>query len=61
MFATVSHSTHFFPIHCFRTGFTLRLVTQYAPRIEFEEDKQDRILVKQRENSAEIYVDIDDL
>jgi hypothetical protein len=31
-----------------------------TPRIEFEEDKQDRILVKQRKNSAEIDVDIDD-
>ncbi|MZI94717.1 hypothetical protein F9817_16170 [Vibrio sp. CAIM 722] len=30
-------------------------------RIEFEEDEQDRELIKQRENSPEIDVDIDDL
>ncbi|MCJ2375536.1 hypothetical protein LNL84_01660 [Vibrio sp. ZSDZ34] len=30
-------------------------------RVEFEEDEQDRELVKQRENSPEIDVDIDDL
>ncbi|ENQ8649949.1 hypothetical protein ACEQ8A_003615 [Vibrio fluvialis] len=32
-----------------------------SSRIEFEEDEQDRELVKQRENSPEIDVDIDDL
>ena len=32
-----------------------------SSRIEFEEDEQDRELVKQRENSQEIDVDIDDL
>ncbi|EOG7668812.1 hypothetical protein ACLINM_004575 [Vibrio parahaemolyticus] len=32
-----------------------------ASRIEFEEDEQDRELVKQRENSPEIGVDIDEL
>ncbi|MCE0493889.1 hypothetical protein [Vibrio salinus] len=30
-------------------------------RIEFEEDEQDRKLVKQRENSPEINIDINDL
>ncbi|TOE89642.1 hypothetical protein CGJ32_21310, partial [Vibrio parahaemolyticus] len=32
-----------------------------SSRIEFEEDEQDRKLVKQRENSPEIDVDIDEL
>ncbi|KUI99151.1 hypothetical protein [Vibrio sp. MEBiC08052] len=32
-----------------------------SSRIEFEEDEQDRELIKQRENSPEIDVDIDDL
>ncbi|MFH4766921.1 hypothetical protein [Vibrio alginolyticus] len=32
-----------------------------SSRIEFEEDEQDRELVKQRENSPEIDVDIDEL
>ena len=32
-----------------------------SSRIEFEEDEQDRKLVKRRENSPEINVDIDDL
>ena len=32
-----------------------------SSRIEFEADEQDRELVKQRENSPEIDVDIDDL
>lgn len=32
-----------------------------SSRIEFEEDKRDREAIKQRENSPEIGVDIDDL
>ncbi len=32
-----------------------------SSRIEFVEDEQDRELIKQRENSPEIDVDIDDL
>ncbi len=32
-----------------------------SSRIEFEEDEQDRELVKQRENSPEIDADIDEL
>ncbi|WP_114784346.1 hypothetical protein [Vibrio tetraodonis] len=32
-----------------------------SSRIEFEEDEQDRELIKQRENSPEIDIDIDDL
>lgn len=32
-----------------------------ASRIEFEEDEQDRAIVKQRENSPEVNIDIDDL